>query len=285
MLRARLATAAIAIPLLLLLIFAAPPWVYAAVVGVLALLGVLEFVSMAFPGNFRERAVGTVLGAGVIAGALWGPSACGVQVLQSTRWCGGPEVAWLGGLAVVLMLGLSWTVVGRADFERGFNDLGLTLVGVLYVGFLLPHFVWLRQTEQGPAWVTFILATSMLGDTGGYFVGHAIGRHKLAPRISPGKTIEGSVGILLGTVAASLAAKVILSYFVTWFVTWREALWLGVILAGLSQLGDLAESVMKRTFGVKESGWMFPGHGGVLDRIDSLLFPVGFVYYYIVFVR
>ena len=266
MLRARLATAAVAIPLLLLLIFAAPHWVFASVVGVLALLGVSEFVAMAFPASFRERAVGAVLGAVVVAGASLGDASA-------------PVVA--ASLALLVMLGLSWTVVGRADFERALSDLGLTMAGVLYVGFLLPHFIWLRQSEQGPAWVTLVLATSMLGDTGGYFIGHAIGRHRLAPRLSPGKTIEGSIGIVLGTVVASAAAKVILLPA----MTWTEVLCLGVILAGLSQLGDLAESVMKRTFSVKESGWMFPGHGGVLDRIDSLLFPVGFVYYYVLLAR
>jgi phosphatidate cytidylyltransferase len=165
----------------------------------------------------------------------------------------------------------------RPDFERGFTDLGLLTLGVLYVGLLLPHFYWLRNLVHGPQWVTFVIAIGMAGDSGGYFVGHAFGRHKLIPRVSPGKTVEGALGIILGSLAAGAAAKLILLPE----RSWGEMMALAFTMAVIGQIGDLGESVMKRTFGAKESGWIFPGHGGVLDRIDSLLFPVTLVYYYL----
>lgn len=264
MLRARLATAAVAIPLLLLLIFVSPVWLLGLVVGSIAVLGLLEFATMVFANQLRDRVVAIVLGTLVTAAAIQGH---GLKLFAA--------------LTAAFTLGLVWTYVGRRDFEKGLTDIGLMLIGILYVGFLLPHFVWLRQEQHGTGWMTLVLSTSMLGDSSGYFIGHALGRHKLAPRVSPGKTIEGALAIVAGSVVASLVVCVLLLPQVGWL----EANVLGVVLAVLAQLGDLSESVMKRTFDTKESGWILPGHGGVLDRIDSLLFPVAFVYYYTVLLR
>lgn len=260
MLRARLATAAVAIPLLLALIFWAPVWGFSLVVSALAVLALAEYSRLAFPGQPRERGTTLALGLILIAAAARGP---GVDVFAA--------------LTLVLMLGLVAIVLGRADFDRGLADLGLTTIGILYVGLLLPHFVWLRRIENGPAWITFVIAVGMAGDTGGYFAGRAFGRHRMIPRVSPGKTVEGAVGILAASLAASGACKLILLRGRSWI----EMLGLALVMGVLGQLGDLSESVMKRSFGAKESGWIFPGHGGVLDRIDSLLFPVTFVYYYL----
>jgi phosphatidate cytidylyltransferase len=263
-LRARLATAAVAIPLLLLLIFAGPAWAFVVLVGAAAGLGLLEFAAMVFATQWRDRVVTVALGTLVIGGAIPGP---------------GPWL--LAALTAAFALALVWTYLGRRDFERALPDVGIMLIGLLYVGFLLPHFIWLRATARGPEWVTLVLAAAMVGDSSGYFVGHAFGRHKLAPRVSPGKSVEGALAILAGSVVASLAVCALLLPE----VGWREAILLGFTLGVLEQLGDLSESVMKRTFGTKESGWVLPGHGGVLDRIDSLLFPVAFVYYYTVLLR
>ena len=121
----------------------------------------------------------------------------------------------------------------------------------------------------------------MLGDSGGYFIGRAWGHRKLIPRVSPGKTVAGALGVFLGSALGGILGKVL---FVR-DVGWTEAAVLGLFLGLLAQLGDLSESVMKRSFGAKESGWIFPGHGGVLDRTDSLLFPISFVYYYAALAR
>ena len=273
MLRARLATAAVVIPLLLALIIFAPYWAVAAVIGILAVLGTAEYAAMAFPLRLGERVLNIVLGAMLVAA---------IAAAQ--------DRAVPAALSAIIIVGLIWTLLVRRDFEDGLRDLGLSLVGIFYTGLLLPHFIWLRTLENwqagwpppdGARWVIFVLLIAMAGDAGGYGVGHALGRHKLAPRVSPGKTIEGAIGIVLASLLAAAAAKLI-------FLqqrSWTELLSLGLVMAILGQLGDLSESIMKRTFGVKESGRLFPGHGGVLDRTDSLLFPVTFLYYYLVFSR
>ncbi|HUI24550.1 MAG TPA: phosphatidate cytidylyltransferase, partial [Candidatus Kryptonia bacterium] len=156
--------------------------------------------------------------------------------------------------------------------------------GAGYVGILLPFFVWLWAAPHGPAWVILLLSAAMAGDSGGYFVGHAYGRHKLMPRVSPGKTIEGSLGILVGGVFGVALAKAVLLPIMRLSlgeVGWREAAAVAVLIGVFGQIGDLCESMMKRRFATKESGWIFPGHGGVLDRIDSLVFPVALLYYYV----
>ncbi len=271
MLRARLATAAVVIPLLLALIIFGPYWLFALVVGILAVFGVAEYATMAFPTRTGERVLNVLLGTFLVA-AIAAPQTRAVPVAVSS----------------IIIVGLIWTLLVRRDFEDGLRDLGFSLVGIFYTGLLLPHFIWLRHLDawrtgwpppDGARWVIFVLLIGMAGDAGGYAVGHAIGRHKLAPRISPGKTVEGAIGIMVASLVGGVAAKLI-------FLpqpSWTEILCLASVMAVLGQIGDLCESIMKRTFGVKESGWLFPGHGGVLDRTDSLLFPVTFLYYYVNF--
>jgi phosphatidate cytidylyltransferase len=116
-------------------------------------------------------------------------------------------------------------------------------------------------------------------DTAGYFVGKSFGRHKLTAHISPGKTIEGAVGIVAGSLLIGVLCKLIFLPE----LTLNQALVLSGIMGVIGQLGDLCESMMKRAFGTKESGWIFPGHGGVLDRLDSILFAAPITYYYVLF--
>lgn len=263
MLRARLATAAVAIPLLLAIIFRAPMWGWGALVVVIALLAVVEFLRLAFADRMGPRLVGGVLGAGVVLAAVSAPT---------------PGLWIVASLAALLPVTMSYVVLLRDDLAAGLADVGTIAVGVLYGGLLLPHFFWLRHLPEGAAWVTFVIAIGMAGDSGGYFVGHALGRHKLIPHLSPGKTVEGALGIVAASLLCAALAKLIL-FPQHGFV---EVVGLGAVLSIIGQLGDLSESVMKRAFGAKESGALFPGHGGVLDRIDSLLFPVVLVYYYLV---
>jgi phosphatidate cytidylyltransferase len=264
-LRARLATAAVAIPALLAIILYPSPWPLALLVVVAGVIGLAEYATMAFPTRRGEFALTITLGTLLIAGAASRtPAVIGAA------------------LALMTQAGLVWVLLARADFEQGLRDLGVALVGILYVGLLLPHFIWLHNVGPlGPRWVIFVLVIAMAGDSGGYFIGHAVGRHKLMPRVSPGKTVEGALGIVTTSLIGGALSKVVFFHD----LGWEEALVLAAIMAILGQLGDLSESVMKRTFGAKESGWLFPGHGGVLDRIDSLLFPVTFLYYHIVLFR
>src|SRR2546422_7789853 len=127
----------------------------------------------------------------------------------------------------------------------------------------------------------FTVYAAMGSDSGGYCAGRAFGRHPLAPAISPSKTVEGALGALAG--AMVIAAVCRLVFFAG--LGSIEALVLGAVISVLAQFGDLCESALKRAFGAKDSGWIIPGHGGILDRLDSLLFPVVFTYYYAVLPR
>jgi phosphatidate cytidylyltransferase len=140
----------------------------------------------------------------------------------------------------------------------------------------LATLILLRRFENGGAWVLLSMMLSWLADTAAYFSGRAFGRHKLYEKVSPKKTVEGAIGGLFGSTGGAL-----LAHF--WYLpelSWVGAVALGIVAGGLGQAGDLAESMIKRSTGVKDSGWIIPGHGGILDRIDALIFtaPVTWAY-------
>lgn len=177
------------------------------------------------------------------------------------------------GLFAVFLINLSDT-----QPTHGLHGVSLSLLGVVYIGFLLPHFIWVRQSPHGIAWIFFVVLVAMGGDTMAYAVGRLWGKHRLIPHISPGKTVEGSIGAMVGHLCAAGVSWL-------WLFPGRSLLELGSLALGLgflAQVGDLCESAVKRACGAKDSGILFPGHGGVLDRVDSLLFPIAFIYYYIV---
>jgi phosphatidate cytidylyltransferase len=258
-LRARLATAAVAIPILIWLVCASPLWIFAGFIVAITAVGLGEFASMAL----AERPAAQLLS--IIAGL----SFAGVVVLHRVDALGLVLVASLvGGLVLSLF---------DPDMSGAITRLGNGLIAALYVGFLLPHVVSLRQLPNGgERWVFFALACAMGTDTGGYFAGRIFGRTKLFPRVSPKKTVEGAFGALLGSV--------LLGFFALWVfppvgLSPQRTVWLALAIAVLAQTGDLLESMLKRAYGAKDSGWIFPGHGGVLDRIDSLVLPFVFTYY------
>ncbi len=147
--------------------------------------------------------------------------------------------------------------------------------GVLYVALPLAHLVFFREIPNGSYWTLLALVVIWSNDTFAYYGGRKFGKNKLAPNISPGKTIEGAVSGLIGGVVAALIFDLIYDFGVGFIAIVLTALALGV--AGM--LGDLAESIMKRGAGVKDSGSLIPGHGGLLDRIDSMLFALPVLYY------
>jgi len=157
------------------------------------------------------------------------------------------------------------------------RDLAIAAFGLLYLPLLLSHAGLLRQFEQGREWVFLVLAVVMASDSLAYFVGIAFGRHRLYEAISPKKSIEGAIGGLLGGVLGVLAVKLTLLSQLDTF----DVMALGIGVGAFSQVGDLVESMLKRSFGVKDSGTIFPGHGGLLDRLDSLLFAFPATYYYV----
>jgi phosphatidate cytidylyltransferase len=260
MLRTRVLTAALAIPGLWVVVQYLPVAFFAGFIVAVAAVGLQEYFGMALPGRPLERAAGVALGIVVAGGVVSG---------RSEGWGGGLALAVIGGLGLVLL-------AGRDDLTAAVQRLGVSLLGVLYVGFFTAHFVLLRTSADGRDWVLFTVFAAMGADTGGYFTGRALGRHKLAPAISPAKTVEGTLGAVAGAMLVAWLCRML--FFP--LLGQREALALGAGISVLAQLGDLCESALKRAFGAKDSGWIIPGHGGILDRLDSLLFPAVFAYYY-----
>jgi phosphatidate cytidylyltransferase len=269
MLRTRLLTAAVAIPLLLYLIFWAPFALYRAVVLLFTILSLTEYFNMAFPEQAHLQRWGVISGGFVALG-------------MSTSSALSPFF-FSGALMAAVMVGLLAALFTPGEPVRSVNQLAHTILGVLYAGAFLPHLIWLRvqPEDTGPAWVLFVFAVAMGGDSGGYFAGRFFGKRLLMPSISPKKTVEGAIGALV----ANLVAGAIVKVLALPAVDWQEILLLSVSAGALAQLGDLSESQLKRAFGAKDSGWLIPGHGGVLDRTDSLVFPVVLVYYYANFLR
>jgi phosphatidate cytidylyltransferase len=178
-----------------------------------------------------------------------------------------------------VVLSLVWLLMRRRR-EGAFISWAWTLGGILYVGWLLSYFVGLRGLEDGRNWVFLAILVTFGSDTAAYFVGKALGRHKLAPKISPGKTWEGAIAGFAGAIVISLLFT--LSTPLQLSIGYGQAVLLGFLISLFGQLGDLAESLLKRNTGVKDSGSLLTGHGGFLDRIDSIVFAGVVVYYYVV---
>ncbi len=178
---------------------------------------------------------------------------------------------WLAGALVLCLL-----MLFKENTEL--NDSMATLTGIVYVGFLSSHIVLLDKTAKG-AMVFVAILIAVGTDVFAYFTGLFIGKHKLCPKISPKKTVEGAIGGLIGSI-------VFCSIF--GFLVFGESIW-HFVVAGLvgsvfAQVGDLCASIFKRKMGIKDYGHLIPGHGGILDRFDSLLFTASFVYYYVIFI-
>ena len=193
----------------------------------------------------------------------------------------------------LLALGIGFLAIPIArvlvprEIETAPAKMNASVFAVLYLGFTLSFCVALRALPNGLLWICLGLACVWMGDTGAYVGGRAIGKHKLHPRVSPGKTWEGSVLGLLTSIAVGFLVRAIYVHQGWWSGELPGSVHILLVsaLAGaLGQVGDLAESLLKRAAGVKDSGKMFPGHGGMLDRIDALLFALPGVYFYAKFV-
>ena len=186
------------------------------------------------------------------------------------------EGSWPASSSVTL----AWFVFRVLTFrETGsfFETLGKDFFGLFYLPLFMPFFILIRNQAEGILWIFFLLAVNYAGDTAAYYVGRTWGRHKLAPRVSPQKTIEGSLG---GLIANGLTALIFQQTGLARCGA-GEIMLVGGVIGVSSQFGDLTESLLKRAAGSKDSGSLFPGHGGFLDRVDSLLFPAPWLYYYL----
>jgi phosphatidate cytidylyltransferase len=190
-------------------------------------------------------------------------------------------------LPIVITATMLVSLIGlllRPPREKAFHDWAWAIVGALYVGWMLSYWLNLRGLEDGRNWVYLAMLTTFANDTGAFFIGRARGKHKLAPTISPAKTWEGAIGGLISAIMAAIIITMVLNLISPFtFKYWRIIL-LGFLVSLFAQLGDLVESLLKRNMGVKESGSLLPGHGGILDRFDSLIFIGAVVYYYVIWV-
>ncbi len=186
-------------------------------------------------------------------------------------------------LTSAMVLSLIWLLL-RPQKEGAFIGWAWTIAGILYVGWLLSYLVALRGLDDGRNWVFFVLFVSFASDTTAFFVGRALGRHHLAPRISPGKTWEGTIAGVFGAIIISLLFTIPTHLDLHINISLWQAILLGFLVSVFGQCGDLVESLLKRNMGVKESGKLMPGHGGVLDRTDSIVFAGIVVYLYYTFI-
>ncbi len=266
MLFKRIVTVLIGAPFVIGAIFAPMTWVFKVFVLLCLFLAFIEFFNIVSLKK-ADRAFAVGLSVAHAAFLLFCP--------ENGRW-------QLFELCAVLFLSFGYFCVSPKESSEGTaQKIALTALGVLYIGTFGAMIGLLRDREYGIFWVFALLAMTWLNDTFAYFFGHKFGRRKLAPKISPGKTVEGFLGGYLGTLTG---------FLVFWFLLRNDlALWKGLVLTvavGIAgPLGDLSESLVKRSFHVKDSGNIIPGHGGMLDRIDALLFTAPVVYFFAAFMR
>jgi phosphatidate cytidylyltransferase len=272
MLRDRIFSGVILLAAVLILIAVRGPLLIVGVAAA-AVIGALEFYSMARKGGYQPWALGGI----VLTLALVVEAA-----LVRYGWPDGPPGSGdnlsTGLLAVTLVLlaGVLVEVVRGAAPALAWANLGLTVGGALYTGGLLRYGLLLdKPAGMEVSWLLLILAVTAGSDTGAYFVGRALGKRKLIPHISPGKTWAG----LWGGMAVAVLGVALLAPILQ--IPWAHVLPLGLALNLASVGGDLVESMLKRGFGAKDSGTWIPGHGGLLDRLDSLLFVLIAVYFYV----
>ncbi len=180
-----------------------------------------------------------------------------------------------------LFLGFALLFLFRIrDISTAARDISYATLAFLYIPLLLMHLVLLRQLSHGVEWLLVIMLIVMTNDSAAYYTGSAFGKNRLYPLVSPKKSIEGALGGLVGSIGGTLLAK--FTFFPQ--LSLLDALLTAVFIGMIGQAGDLFESLLKRSFGVKDSGSIIPGHGGVLDRLDSIIFAAPATYYYAIFI-
>lgn len=251
--------ALIMVPPIVLLISLGPPEVLHLMVLLATFFGLREYYNLVLPrSTWIERFVG--IGLGLI-----------LSVILSS----GDTKEISPFLFIVLFLLSVLSMTASKDLSSTIWKIGMTLFGILYIGFLLAYVSLIRNLMDGRLWVLFLIATIWAGDISALLSGSFFGRHKLYPKISPNKTFEGLGGAIIGSIiVAYLFAWLFLPHFEK-----GPCVLLAIGLGILGQFGDFTESMLKRSAQVKDSGNLIPGHGGMLDRIDSFLFSAPFLHY------
>ncbi len=250
----RLATAAVAVPLLLGMLFFGQPWWWLVFLLAIGVTGALELFGMTYPGDRVAQAAGILL-VWAVTLAVWFSQQHPNAVLT---------VMLLLPIASVLLA--LWRL---DDMQPAALQLAANTFGPLWIGGGIGAIALLRKLggADGAAYVLLSLVLAWIGDTGGYFAGRAFGKNKLYEKVSPKKTVEGAIGGVAAVVAGVLVTRALVLHS----LPIRDGVALAVVGSVLGILGDLGESLVKRSIGVKDSGGILPGHGGMLDRIDAVL--------------
>jgi len=262
MLKKRIITTLWGIPLLIATIWFGEPW-FTILLSICGLLAAFEFYRMVATSKVSPL---------TFFGLIWTL----LFILRSHYDHATLTPFLLTSLVILSLISL----LLRRQKEGAFISWSWTIGGTLYIGWLLSYFVTLRGLDDGRNWIFLALFTTFASDTAAFFVGRALGKHHLAPHISPGKTWEGAIAGVFGAIIISLLFTIPTPLHLP--LTYWQAILLGLLISVFGQIGDLVESLLKRNMGVKESGKLMPGHGGILDRIDSVVFTGIVVYYYVI---
>lgn len=257
-------TSIVGIPILIVLILKGSALLFALFIGLVTAVSLWEYYYIVFMGSKQEI---------VTAIPLWS-FAAGLLIIFA---------AYIGSFSMVLGI-IVFNMIGAAllsmlRFGNGqdiLNVVAKEIQGVIYIPLALSTLILMRNSQEGSAWVFFLLFIVFAGDVGAFYAGSFIGRHKLSPSISPGKTIEGAVGGVISSMVIGYMFKM----FVLPGLDPFKTLTLIVTVNIFAQAGDLFESELKRAGKIKDSGAILPGHGGILDRIDALLFAAPVLYFY-----
>jgi len=253
----------LAAAILLIILFGSLELV-AVIITLAAGVGTWEYTSIVFGRGFLKEKIESLVFAVLIpCVALFGSA----QEL----------IALLSFAVIVIFIVFLWRV-NEANFD--ISRVAKVIFGLVYIPLLTSHFIFLRKLDNGVYWILIVLVIGIVGDTVAMYVGKSLGKRKLIALVSPGKTVEGTIGLILGaTIAACL-----FGYFLIPGVSIVHFAIIGFVGSIIGQLGDLCESAIKRNYGKKDAGALLPGHGGLMDRLDSLIFLAPFVYYYRIFV-
>jgi len=261
----RILTALVALPILLYTVWSEIPYFFVALAAIAILLALGEFYNLASKVGSRPQTL----------------PGCAAALLVVACFVFG-EMAWVAAvMAALAIASLAVALTRPEEMNKSLGSAAATVFGVVYVALLASSLIGVRMIQSptphlASKLLTMFFAMVMMTDTGAYYTGRSVGRRKLAPRVSPGKTVEGAVGGFMTAVITGPLCKWI--FFPEIHVI--HAMALGATIGILGQVGDLAESMLKRGSGVKDSGNLLPGHGGMLDRVDSILFCAPLLYYY-----
>jgi len=258
----RIISSIVSLPILLAIIYFGTPFHFFLLLEFAIFIGLYEFYRM-----IEKGGLGCYKWAGIILG-----------ILLSAAIFKGTYINLVIAASVIILFIIRIFEGNTSD--NTFSYVSNTIFGIVYVSFLMSYLGVIRASgDNGRELIFFVLLITWMGDTTAYYGGKGFGKHKLAPAISPKKTVEGAIIGLIGSIVGAIIAK-------SWFldISILNAIAAGILIGVFGQFGDLSESIIKRNLQVKDSGGIIPGHGGILDRVDSLLFSAPVFYYYYRFI-